>query len=88
MAALPLDVLGQTKHLVIGTALSIVPISVFIVLDLHLRWYSLPVLLAGSAVVLVYGLIVRYFATELTLRPVLEEHLGRAARPTRARSSG
>ena len=76
MAALPLDVLGGTKNLAIGTAVSIVPISVFILLDLHLRWYSLAVLLAGSTVVLLYGLIVRYFATELTLRPVLEQVSG------------
>jgi adenylate cyclase len=76
IAALPLDVLGGIREQVVSTAIAIVPISLFIVLDLHLHWYAVPVLFAGSTVVLVYGMIARYFGTELTLRPVLEEISG------------
>src|SRR5258708_5768778 len=52
--------------------MNIVPISAFITILLHLPAYSFLVLLAGSAIVLLYGATVRFFASEMILRPVLE----------------
>ncbi len=50
-----------------------VPIAIFIVALLGLPWYSLFALVPGAAVVLLYGFLARFFATELTMRPVLQD---------------
>jgi class 3 adenylate cyclase len=52
---------------------NLVPISVYVTAELGKPWWTGFVILAGAAVVLLYGLILRFFATELTMRPVLEE---------------
>ena len=72
LAGLPLQMF-KTRGSVWAGVLGVAPIAVFIVVLLGLPWYSLLVVLAGSEVVILYGLIARFFATELTLRPVLEE---------------
>jgi class 3 adenylate cyclase len=52
--------------------LSVVPICAYIVWELELPAYSLPALIAGGAVILLYGATLRYLAIDLAMRPVLE----------------
>jgi class 3 adenylate cyclase len=52
---------------------SLVPWAVFTAWRLDLGWYNIVPLLAGGATILLYGAAIRFFALELTLRPVLED---------------
>jgi len=53
--------------------LNLVPVSAYITAELGLRWTpAFFVILAGACVVLLYGLLVRFFVSELALRPVIE----------------
>ncbi len=70
-ARLPLDFATHRRFLPV--VVNIVPISVYITLELALPWSSAFFLAAGSAVVLLYGAFLRFFAMELALRPVLED---------------
>jgi class 3 adenylate cyclase len=70
LAGLPVDFIRNRRALAVF--MNIVPISAFITILLGLPFYSFPVLVAGSAIVLLYGATVRFFATEMILRPVLE----------------
>jgi adenylate cyclase len=49
------------------------PFSAFATWLLELPWYSFGLLFAGSLVVILYGVALRYFAMELSMRPVLED---------------
>jgi len=71
LATLPLTYVRHRRKMAV--AMQLIPISVFITLELGLRWYSLPILMAGAAVVLSYGVFLRFFAIELLMRPVLVE---------------
>lgn len=72
LAGLPRAFLSRGRALVI--VLNTVPVSVFITLQLGLPlWPSLLVFVAGSAVVLLYGTLLRFFAIEAITRPVLED---------------
>lgn len=54
-----------------------VPISVFIALEIGGDFLSsVPILIAGSSIVLAYGAFLRFFAMEIITRPVLEELSG------------
>ena len=73
-------------------AFNLVPISVFVTIFLDLPWYSVFALVAGTAVVLLYASVARFFGMELTMRPVLRAiaaelpdgvDLGRPAIPLR-----
>ena len=59
---------GWQPFVVIG-----VPISVFMVLDFGLPWYSAVVIFAGGSVAVAYAAVLHFFAAELALRPVLRE---------------
>jgi class 3 adenylate cyclase len=53
---------------------NVVPISVFLTVELHAAFRpSFFILAAGVSVVLLYGVFLRFFGLELVLRPVLEE---------------
>src|ERR1700759_3947157 len=53
---------------------NVIPISVFLTYELDAPlWPSFFPLAAGVAVVLLYGVFLRFFGLELVLRPVLEE---------------
>ena len=52
---------------------SYLPFIAFVTWELSLPWYSFLILSATGTVVLAYGLIVRYFAMEIAVRPVLED---------------
>ena len=70
LAGLPLDFLRVLRFA--WVAVSIVPISVYIWIELGgSSAVTLVILMAGSAIVLLYGVFLRFFATELILRPVL-----------------
>ena len=53
--------------------LTTLPFAAFATWILELPWYSFVILFAGSLVVTLYGVALRYFAMELSMRPVLEE---------------
>ena len=53
--------------------LNLLPVCAYIVWQLELPLYALGPLLAGGVVVVLYGETLRYFATELAMRPVLEQ---------------
>ena len=71
LAGLPLAVVSHRRPLAI--AMNLTPISLFITAYLGLPWYAALVLFAGAAVVLLYGIFLRFFAVELSLRPVLAD---------------
>lgn len=72
LAGLPLDFLRRRR--VLSVLLNVVPISVFVWWEIGRPGVAaLAVLVAGTAVVLLYGLFLRFFATEVMLRPVVED---------------
>jgi adenylate cyclase len=52
---------------------NIVPFCAFATWELGLEWWSFVFLAAGGAVVLIYGIFLRFFVTELVLTPVVED---------------
>jgi adenylate cyclase len=89
LAGLPLDLIRLGRGLPV--LLNVVPISVFVTLELDVAFMpAFLAILAGAFVVLAYGVFLRFFMTELALRPVLENvsrdlpdgvDLGRATAP-------
>ena len=57
----------------VAVVFSVPPVSVFIGLELGMPTYAIALLAIGGLGVLAYGSLLRYFAMELALRPVLEE---------------
>jgi class 3 adenylate cyclase len=53
--------------------LNTIPISIYITLELDGTFLSFLAIAAGAAVVLAYSVFLRFFLTELTMRPVLAE---------------
>jgi adenylate cyclase len=71
IVGLPVDALSPRRlKPVMATALAFSGFAAWI---LELPWYSTVILFAGALVVSLYGVALRYFATELAMRPVLEE---------------
>jgi adenylate cyclase len=71
LTALPVDYIeGWKLNHVLG---NIVPFCVFATWELELPWWSCAFLVVGGLVVLIYGLFLRFFVTELVLRPVVED---------------
>ena len=50
-----------------------VPISILLTIDFGLPWYSALVIFAGGSVAVAYAAILHFFASELTLRPILRD---------------
>jgi adenylate cyclase len=72
LAGLPLDFLRALRFA--WVALSIVPVSIFIYYELGRPGITtLLILFAGTGVVLLYGVFLRFFMTELILRPVIAD---------------
>jgi class 3 adenylate cyclase len=72
LAGLPLDFLRALRFAWIG--LSIVPISLYVYYELGSPGITtLAILLAGTAIVLMYGVFLRFFMTELILHPVIAD---------------
>jgi class 3 adenylate cyclase len=69
---LPLDFLRYRRAL--PAVLNVVPISLYVVWELDQPFLpAFPILLAGTSVVLLYGVLLRFFGMETITRPVLEE---------------
>jgi adenylate cyclase len=72
LATLPTDFVRYRRAL--PALLNVLPISVYIVLELHQKlWPGLPAMCAGATVVLLYGVLLRFFFFEIVTRPVLED---------------
>jgi class 3 adenylate cyclase len=72
LAGLPLDFLRALRFAWIG--LSILPITLFTYYELGTPGFvTFAILIAGTAVVLMYGVFLRFFMTELILHPVLAD---------------
>ena len=72
LAGLPLDFLRALRFAWAGV--SIVPVSVYIYLELgEPGTKALLILMGGTAVVLMYGVFLRFFMTELILHPVIAD---------------
>ncbi len=93
LAGLPLDLIRYARGLPV--LLNVVPISVYLALEIGGPFVpALLVLAAGVVVVLAYSMFLRFFAVELALRPLVEQiscdvpdgtDLGRATVPLRWR---
>jgi len=71
LAGLPVDLLRFGRG--IPVALNTIPISIYLTLELHGTFWSFLAINAGALVVLAYGVFLRFFVTELALRPVLAD---------------
>jgi adenylate cyclase len=71
LAGLQVDLLrfGRGMPILLNT----IPISVYVTLELHGSFLSFLAIAAGAAVVLAYSVFLRFFVTELTMRPVLAD---------------
>jgi adenylate cyclase len=93
LAGLPLDLIRYARGLPV--VLNIVPISIYLTLEIGGPFFpAVLVIAAGVGVVVAYAMFLRFFAVELTMRPVLERvsceipdatDLGRATVPLRWR---
>jgi class 3 adenylate cyclase len=73
LTAMPARFLEWKTYPVCGT---ILPFCAFATWELGLPWWSFFFIAAGGAVVLVYGLFLRFFVTELVVTPVVEDVAG------------
>ena len=71
LAGLPVDLLRFGRG--VPVALNTIPISIFVTLELDGTFLSFLAIGAGSVVVLAYGVFLRFFVTELAMRPVLAD---------------
>jgi adenylate cyclase len=72
LAGLPLDLIRYARGLPV--VLNIVPISIYLTLEVGGPFVpAVLVLAAGVGVVVAYSMFLRFFAVELTLRPLVEE---------------
>ncbi len=71
LARLPQDSLKRWKPVPI--VFNIIPLCVYVTIELDLPARSIAFLFVGSLLVLAYGLFLRFFAMELGLRPVIED---------------
>jgi class 3 adenylate cyclase len=71
VVGLPRDWLSNSSPFQVVAGL--IPWAAFAAWRLDLAWFNAVPLVAGGAVILLYSAAVRYFALELSLRPVLED---------------
>jgi adenylate cyclase len=70
LTAMPARLMEWKAYPILGT---ILPFCAFATWELGLEWWSFFFIAAGGAVVLVYGLFLRFFVTELVVTPVVED---------------
>jgi class 3 adenylate cyclase len=71
IANLPLDFVARGRLL--APIMNVIPISAFVAWELDLPFTSFLLVCAGAAVCLLYGVLLRFFALELAMRPVLAD---------------
>jgi adenylate cyclase len=71
LAGLQVDLLRFGRG--IPVLLNTIPISIYITVELGGTFLSFLAIAAGAAVVLAYGVFLRFFVTELSMRPVLAD---------------
>ena len=71
LAGLPIDLLRFGRG--VPVALNTIPISIFVTVEVGGTFLSFLAIAAGAVVVLAYGVFVRFFVTELAMRPVLAD---------------
>jgi class 3 adenylate cyclase len=71
LAGLPVKLLRFGRGL--PALVNTIPISIYITIELDGSFASFLAIAAGAAVVLAYGVFLRFFLTELSMRPVLAE---------------
>ena len=69
LATLPLEYFRRVRKYPL--TFGYLPFMVFTTWKLHLPWYSFFILASAGTVVLLYGVILRYFTMEVVSRPVL-----------------
>jgi adenylate cyclase len=71
-AGLPIDFLRHRRALVVVA--NVVPISIFITLELDTAFFpAFLIICVAALIVLLYGVLLRFFALELVMSPLLEE---------------
>ena len=71
LAGLPVNMLRFGRGIPI--VVNLIPISIYVTLELDGTFLSFLAIAAGAAVVLAYGVFLRFFLTELSMRPVLAD---------------
>src|ERR687887_666598 len=71
LAGLQVDLLRFGRG--VPVLLNTIPVSIYITLELGGSFLSFLAIAAGAAVVLAYGIFLRFFVTELSMRPVLAD---------------
>ncbi len=72
LAGLPRDYLRE--HAITGLLVSTAPVAAFVTWEIDEGWFpAFPLVVVAAGVVLLYGMLVRFLAMELILRPVLEQ---------------
>jgi adenylate cyclase len=93
LAGLPLDYIRARRSLVVFS--NVIPISAYITLELDESFFpAFVIICVAAAIVLLYGVLLRFFALELIMQPILEEtscelrdgiELGRVTVPLKTR---
>jgi class 3 adenylate cyclase len=72
LAGLPIDYIRHRRSLVVIS--NVVPISVFITIELDTAFLpAFLIICVAASIVLLYGVLLRFFALELVVSPILEE---------------
>jgi len=72
LAGLPMDYIRHRRSLVVFS--NVVPISIFITLELNAAFFpAFFIICVAASIVLLYGVLLRFFALELVMSPILEE---------------
>jgi adenylate cyclase len=72
LAGLPIDYIRHRRSLVVVS--NVVPISIFITLELDTPFLpAFLIICVAASIVLLYGVLLRFFALELVVSPILEE---------------
>src|SRR3954447_4351846 len=72
LAGLPIDYIRHRRALVVLS--NVVPISIFITLELNTPFFpAFLIICVAASIVLLYGVLLRFFALELVVSPILEE---------------
>ena len=72
--ALPVEIV--TRSLWLPIVIVALPVSVFVTISLGLPWYSELIVFGAAAVAIAYSAVLHFFASEIALRPVVQDIAG------------